>query len=116
MKKISKKLKKHQEMVKTVVILDNTSITVNPPFSQGISYLCSGGSKGDGQKQISQRKARKKRGSIRSRHSRKMAQEIRELYYRYKKNIGVDKNGMILPVHSIVVNEYYSKGAKVVSV
>ncbi|XOD68227.1 MAG: transposase [Flavobacteriales bacterium Tduv] len=35
-----------------------------------------------------------------------------ELYYGYKKNIEVDKNGMILAVHSVAANEHDSRGIK----
>ncbi|XOD66816.1 MAG: transposase [Flavobacteriales bacterium Tduv] len=35
-----------------------------------------------------------------------------KFYYGYKKHIGVDKNGMILAIHSVAANEYDSRGPK----
>ncbi|XOD67771.1 MAG: hypothetical protein ACMUEL_07665 [Flavobacteriales bacterium Tduv] len=55
----------------------NASITVNSLAPKGDPTYIVKDRKKEGQKQISQRKARKKRDSIRSRHSRKMAQKIR---------------------------------------
>ncbi|XOD67189.1 MAG: transposase [Flavobacteriales bacterium Tduv] len=39
-----------------------------------------------------------------------MDQESGKRYYGYKKNIEVDKNGMILAVDSVAANEYDSRG------
>ncbi|XOD67591.1 MAG: hypothetical protein ACMUEL_06580 [Flavobacteriales bacterium Tduv] len=47
------------------------------PCSKGCSYLRSVGSKGRGPKASQSKKQGEKRDSIKSRHSRKMAQEIR---------------------------------------
>ncbi|XOD68107.1 MAG: hypothetical protein ACMUEL_09670 [Flavobacteriales bacterium Tduv] len=52
------------------------------------SYLRSEDRKEDGKKQINQRKAKVKKDSIRSRHSRKMVKKSGKLYYGYKKHIG----------------------------
>ncbi|XOD68094.1 MAG: transposase [Flavobacteriales bacterium Tduv] len=37
-----------------------------------------------------------------------------KLYYGYKKLIGMDKNGMILAVHSVAANDHDSRGLKLV--
>ncbi|XOD68209.1 MAG: transposase [Flavobacteriales bacterium Tduv] len=58
----------------------------------------------------SKKRKSKKRDSIRSRHSRKTAKEISKLYSGYRKNIGVDKNGMILTIHSVAANAHDSRG------
>ncbi|XOD67286.1 MAG: transposase [Flavobacteriales bacterium Tduv] len=39
-----------------------------------------------------------------------MAQKSGKLYSGYKKHIGVDKNGMILAIHSVTANEHDSIG------
>ncbi|XOD67332.1 MAG: hypothetical protein ACMUEL_05040 [Flavobacteriales bacterium Tduv] len=41
-----------------------------------------------------------------------MLKQLAKLYYRYKNFMGVDKNGIILAVHSVVANEHDSKELK----
>ncbi|XOD67504.1 MAG: hypothetical protein ACMUEL_06060 [Flavobacteriales bacterium Tduv] len=75
LKKINKELEKHQAIVKTGVIVE-ASITIRTFVPKGDSTYVAEDRKEERQKQISQRKARVKKDSIRSRYSRKMAQEI----------------------------------------
>ncbi|XOD67137.1 MAG: transposase [Flavobacteriales bacterium Tduv] len=69
--------------------------------------------KEEGKKQISQRKARVKKETQSGVDTQgKWLKKSPKLYYGYKKQIGVDKNGMILAVHSVAANEHDSRGLK----
>ncbi|XOD67024.1 MAG: transposase [Flavobacteriales bacterium Tduv] len=77
LKKINKELEKHQAIVKKGVIVD-ASITMSLFAPNWAPTYVVEDRKKEEKKQISQRKERvKKRDSIRSRHLRKMTQEIR---------------------------------------
>ncbi|XOD67707.1 MAG: hypothetical protein ACMUEL_07240 [Flavobacteriales bacterium Tduv] len=65
--------------------------------------------KEESQKQISQRKIRKKEVQTGVDIQGKWLKKYRKLYYRYKKHIGGDKNRMILARDSLVANEYDSR-------
>ncbi|XOD68268.1 MAG: transposase [Flavobacteriales bacterium Tduv] len=62
---------------------------------------------------MSQRKARVKKETKSGVDSQgKWLKKSGKLYYGYKKHIGVDKNKMILALHSVAANEHDRRGLK----
>ncbi|XOD67916.1 MAG: transposase [Flavobacteriales bacterium Tduv] len=112
LKKINKELEKPQDIVKIGVIVD-ANITVSFFAPKGDSTYVMEDRKEDGQKQISQRKARVKKETQSGIDTQgKWLNKSGKLYYGYKKHIGGNKNGMILAVHSVADNEHDSRGLK----
>ncbi|XOD68277.1 MAG: transposase [Flavobacteriales bacterium Tduv] len=67
LKKINKELRKHQEIIKTGVMVD-ANITMKALYTpKGSSYLRSGGSEGREEKSKSVKKSKEKKDSIKSR-------------------------------------------------
>ncbi|XOD67475.1 MAG: transposase [Flavobacteriales bacterium Tduv] len=65
-----------------------------------------------GKENKSKKRKAKKRESIRSKHSRKMAQEITQILLRIQEEHRGDKNRMTLAVHSVAANNNDSIGLK----
>ncbi|XOD67631.1 MAG: transposase [Flavobacteriales bacterium Tduv] len=113
LKKINKELKNTQDIVKTRVILEMLVLLVRSFALNGSPSYVVEARKEEGQKQISQRKARVKKKTQSGVDTQgKWLKKSGKLYYGYKNHIGGYKNGMILSVHSVAVNEHDSRGLK----
>ncbi|XOD66583.1 MAG: transposase [Flavobacteriales bacterium Tduv] len=91
----------------------DTSITVSPFASKRSPTYVVEDRKEEREKQISQRKERAKKKTQSGVDTQgKWLKKSGKLYYGYKKHIGVDKNGMILAVHSVAANEHDNRRLK----
>ncbi|XOD67993.1 MAG: hypothetical protein ACMUEL_08970 [Flavobacteriales bacterium Tduv] len=89
----------------------DVSITVRALLQRAPPLV--GDRKQKGEKQISQRKERVKKETQSGVDTQgKWLKKLDKLYYEGKKNIGGDKNGMILELHSVAANEHDSRGLK----
>ncbi|XOD67239.1 MAG: transposase [Flavobacteriales bacterium Tduv] len=91
----------------------DASITVSPLApKEALTYVVEN-RKGIGEKaNVSKKRKGKKEDQSGVDTQVKWLKKSGKLYYGYKKHIGMDKNRMILAVHSVVANEHDSRGLK----